>query len=92
MKQIGIWLLTRAGREIAELMPPLDEKVALRRAIELIDKDQLTKIMIGRATFKPDDQVNVAFSECGWSASGLNKPAFESFVSPPETSLLKFNV
>ncbi len=65
-KQIGVWLLTRAGREVASLLPAVDERSALRRAAQLVDKSQISKIIMGRATASGANQVHVAFEETLW--------------------------
>lgn len=46
--QVPILLLSRAGNEIASLMPEDDEKGGLRRAAELIPKNGLKEVFVGR--------------------------------------------
>ncbi|MEO5494213.1 MAG: hypothetical protein ABIR08_09320 [Sphingomonas sp.] len=67
-QQINIWLITRAGLEVVSLLPPTDERFALREAAQWIQKVGINKIVLGRS-IKNRSQVTVVPQEIIWENS-----------------------
>lgn len=67
-KQVSIWLLTRAGEEVASLLPQNDERKALRKVAEALDKSGIKKIFIGRKIQIAGDQLLFPEDEVLWQA------------------------
>lgn len=66
MKTVGVWLLTRSGKEIASLLNATDERPPLRKAAGLIDKAGLTRIVLGRRFLAAASQIGVTHDEVVW--------------------------
>lgn len=47
-KQFGCWMLTEVGREVAGLLPAVNEAVACRNVANLIKKDDLKSVHLGQ--------------------------------------------
>lgn len=65
-KHVGVWLITRAGLEVASLLPDPDEMAGLRRVADMLDRNQISKIVIGRAIIS-DNRISVAHDEVPWT-------------------------
>lgn len=66
-KEVGIWLLTQTGREVARLLPFYDERPSLRRIGVDLSKSQLTRIYLGRTSRHLDGQFRVQMDEVLWT-------------------------
>jgi hypothetical protein len=65
-KTVKVWLLTRAGREVASLLPPTDEKRGLRKVADILPKDDIAKIAMGRIVNRDTTTARVLAEETLW--------------------------
>lgn len=85
-KHTGIWLLTRAGQQVASLLPETDERAALLKVAAAMDKDGVERIIIGRNLPAPPGQFLVAHEEIIWPAQAA-APAFNFDLGNPSAIL-----
>lgn len=64
-KQVPVWMLTRAGREIASLLPASDERETLRLVANKLGKDGLKQIYLGPMVPR-DEGIFVVRDEIVW--------------------------
>lgn len=66
-KNVACLLLTRTGSEIASLLTPTSEIAALERVARLIDKAQLSRIMLGPIIERDSDNLKIRPFMAPWS-------------------------
>jgi hypothetical protein len=67
-KQAGLWMLTRAGQEVASLLPPTNERLALKRFSEILDKTGLKRIIVGPILSRRGNDFQILNEEIVWQA------------------------
>ena len=68
-KNLRIMLLTKAGRDIAGLLPPIDEADAFRKAANDINKSDLESIILGKKVILDDGKNAISQDEIIWQKS-----------------------
>lgn len=65
-----VCLLTKAGREIAELLGDYDDRVALRAIANFLEKGQFTEVTLGPITARHGNTIIVQPTETLWTSLG----------------------